>query len=439
MRSRFLWVDLQLRDLVKVPEPDIKRQLAMLPTGLEATYVRVFQKMSKLPKTSRSLAQKSFLWAFHAKRLLFSSELTDAISLENKMQYHEGSQLPDYSSWDISEITSNLLQISVLGFRRVRPVHFSLRELFFTDFASADIPQECQDFFPTQEEAQAQLAVLCLQHLLVKAPPAEALDTILFYCASFFDSHIKSLTTIPRTLMDLLDRLFWKESHQLVRILALRWPMSHDKYPDVDCPGTPKSVDPTFFLRCTKLDSVPQIWSRYADAAKSSHQYPQDYLHLAALAGLTDIVTAIISCDNDIDINRVDAPGFTALHYACTTGESDMIEFLLDRGAAWSSDRYSGVEESPVVDAVKRRDWKVVDLFVRRKDVFNFAVLIRSMGKDEDTVIKTLLDRGADVGQLDEDGNSPLEVALTVGFAKIANLLVANGTNAGAGYLLSSS
>lgn len=421
--ARFLWVDLQLKDLFQVPEADIKRQLAMLPTGLQETYVQVFQKMNMLPKTSRSLAQKCFLWAFHAKRLLSSSEFIDAVSLENKIHYHDGSQLPQYSSHDINETTFNLLQVSVLGLPRVRPIHFSVQE-FFMNFKSAKIPQECQDFFPTQEEANAQLAVLCLQHLLMGVPAAESLDSILFYCASFFDSHIRSLTTMPQALMDLLDHLFWKEPHQLLRILSLRWPISHHKYPDVDCPGHPRSADPNFFLRCTKLDTVPQIWSRYSDA--ESHQYPHDYLHLASLAGLEDIVRAIVS-RGDVDINRTDAEQLSALHYAIEAAECGIIRVLLDSGADWNLNPINGGFGSPIQLAVMRGNQKVITCFVERKDIFNLAVFIRSMDKDNPKAVTTLLDCGADVNQLDETGHSPLEVAIGAGYVETAQLLISHG------------
>ncbi|KAL1969964.1 hypothetical protein VTN77DRAFT_7474 [Rasamsonia byssochlamydoides] len=425
----FLWVDLQLKDLLQVPEADIKRQLAMLPTGLYATYVRVFQKMSMLPKTSRALAQKCFLWAFHAKELLNSSQFIDAVSLENKIQYHDGSPLQQYSAQDIKQVTSNLLQIYALGLPRVRPIHFSLRE-FFMDATSANIPQECQDFFPTQEEAHAQLAVLCLRHLFVEAPPADLSSTVLFYCAKFFDSHIRSLTTVPQTLIDLLDRLFWKEPRQLLRILSLRWPISHHKYPDVDCPGHPRSVDPNFFMRCTKLDTVPQIWSRYFSDAES-RQYPQEYLHLASLVGLEDIVRAIVSRD-DVDIDRTDALKWSPLHYACVDGQCGVVRLLLDSGADWNlnCDPNDRDYESPIQVAIRAGNPKVIDCFIERKDIFNLAVFVRSMGEDNHKAMKTLLDRGAEVNQLDEAGHSPLEVAISAGFVETAKLLVTYGAKA---------
>lgn len=424
--SRFLWVDLQLKDLRQVPEANIKRQLEMLPTGLQETYIGVFRKMSKLPKTSRSLAQKCFLWAFHTKKPLSSNEFIDAVSLENKIHHRNGFQVPRYSVQDLSEVTFHLLQIYAFGLLRVRPIHFSVKE-FFMDFTSANIPQECQDFFPTQEEAQSQLAVMCLQHLLVKAPPADAMNSILFYCATYFDSHIRSLSTIPPALMDLLDRLFWEEPHQLLRILALRWPISHDKYPEVECPGHPRSADPNFFLRCTKLDTVPQIWSKYSIA--ESREYPQEYLHLASLAGLEDIVRDIVSRE-DVDINRTDAERLSALHYAIETAECGVIRLLLDSGADWNLNPNDGDYGSPIQLAVMRENPKVIDCFVERKDIFNLAVFIRHMRKDNPKDIKLLLDRGADVNQLDETGHSPLEVAVDAGFVETAKLLVTYGSKA---------
>lgn len=57
---RYLWVDLQLTDIAQVPEADIERQLELLPSGLEDTYVSIFRKMNTLPQTTRTLVQLLF-------------------------------------------------------------------------------------------------------------------------------------------------------------------------------------------------------------------------------------------------------------------------------------------------------------------------------------------------------------------------------------------
>jgi hypothetical protein len=424
---RFLWAELQLNDLTKVLEPDIKQQLEMLPTGLEETYLQIFQRMSKLPQTSRSLAQRCFLWAFHTKHLINSSQFIDAVSLEHKIS---GNGTPRYTAHDLNQVTSNLLDITSLGLTRVRPVHFSIQE-FFKD-ATSNPPPECQDFFPEQENAQGQLAIMCLQHLLLDAPPAESLNTILFYCALFFDSHIRSLNTIPEAIMDLLDKLFWRAPHHLRRILAFRFQASAHTYPDLDSPGNPESVDSNFFMRCTKLDQIPQIWSRYADPEVENRHYPEDYLHIASFAGLEDIVNSIIS--QGADVNRVDSDRLSPLHYACFwDGQPGVMRVLFEAGADWNLDARDAPSSNPdeyetplIMTLFRGANREVIDCFVKEK-TFNFAVFMRSMNKDQPKAITTLLDHGADINQRDERGKTALEIARDFGYVNIVGLLLASG------------
>jgi hypothetical protein len=382
--------------------------------------------MSRLPQTSRLLAQRCFLWAFHTKILISSDKFIDAVSLEHKIS---GNKFR-YKARDLEKVTFKLLTIEVFGFVRVRPVHFSVQEFF--EEAASKAPAECQDFFPESDIAQSKLATMCLQHLLVDAPPAELLDSILTYCASYFDSHIRSLKTIPGEVIEVLDQLIWKEPEKLRKILAFRFGALSDRYPDLHPPGNPESIDPNFFLKSTKLDHVPQLWSRYADPDIEKRPYPESYLHIASFVGLESVVLSLVS--QGANVNRVDTDRLSPLHVASLEdGHIGTLRILLAAGADWNLDARDVPSdnpdeyEPPLVFALRyTTNPAVIDCFLNGK-TFNFATCMRSLKEDEVRFVKKLLDRGADVNQRDEHGKTAVEIARELKFSNVAELLLERG------------
>ncbi|EED20611.1 conserved hypothetical protein [Talaromyces stipitatus ATCC 10500] len=330
----FLWVDFQLKDLAQVFESEVKIQLNQLPSDLHDTYVQYLRRINKQPITSKNLAQRCFLWAFHTDYLLSGFEFIDAVSLVNDREKIK------YNSSDLTQVTKDLIWVTGLGYLRVRPVHFSFRE-FLVD-SQSELPLDLQSMIPDRETANVRLAIECLQHLLADIPPTNLLDTILPYCGKHFDSHIRRLTTIPEKILEILDRILLDENDKLLKILTWRWVIvidwpssfkSPDSLPDIGCIGNPQFIDPRFFLRCTKLDQVPAIQERYARIERIE-TYPDDYLHIAALTGLEDVVGELI--ERGVDPNREDAAHMTVLQAlpGCDVEISEkIVMMLLEAGA----------------------------------------------------------------------------------------------------------
>lgn len=412
---RYLWVDLQLTDIAQVPEADIKTQLDSLPAGLEDTYVSIFRKMNALPQTTRSLAQLCFLWTINAKVVLTSGILVDAVSLAHKTTPQ---QTQPYDGQTLNEVTFGLLTIENLQLIRVRAIHFSLKE-FMID-PTANHPDDLRNFLPDTDTANAKMAIMCLQHLMIDSEPHDLFRTCLLYCGEHFDNHIQSLTTIPEELWKLLDCIFLERPEMFKRILAWKYPSHGWDYPNIACMGNPKFVDPDVFMRCTKLHKIPAIWSRYRVTNRSVRDYPKDNIFLASLCGLDDILKNIIS--QSVYINKATADRFTSLHLAIGLSDdseqtSSAVKILLDAGADWNYDARhvpSGnlreEYQTPLNATLSHRVYAVVKIIVKHES-FNLAVYMKTIPAKCADYIRILVAQGADINLRDEYGDTALRIA----------------------------
>lgn len=397
----------------------MKTQLKLLPVELEDTYLKMFRKINALPQTTRDLAQVCFLWAFNAKEVLDSGTFVDAVSLAHK---NDSQQKTPYNAHVIEEVTFGLLTVSIIVFKRVRPIHFSLQE--FVIHPRRSHPPDLQNFLPDAENANAKLAILCIQHLILDVEAQDTFFTCLIYCGKNFDSHILSITTtIPADLWAILDRIFLTEPELMKRLLRWKFPSQSFNYPNHVCIGNPKEISPAMFMRVTSLHKIPAIWNRYKDAGQTPQDYPRDYLFLAALLRMNDIVKDIIS--QGIYINTATMDRHTALHYAIWDplegrDETDFstMQILLDAGADWNFDaRHVPCGHpredylSPINLALSHPDhYAAVQPMVKHHS-FNFATYMKTIPVDGADKIRVLIERGADINQRDEYGDTALQIA----------------------------
>ncbi|KAJ9317024.1 hypothetical protein DTO271D3_2763 [Paecilomyces variotii] len=411
----FLWVELQLKDLSKVPECDLEDQLQYLPTGLDAMYIRMIRSIKKLPRASSSLAGRCMLWVTYAKRPLTGSELKELVSFmaspSGSNQDHDSmscSSHKHYSSEDITNSCFGLFQMDIDS-EPVRPVHYSMQEVF-SNRTDTEFPDDCRDFFLSPEKANLQLAKACIRVLL-----SEELcwDNARKYCARFFESHILSLQTIPPELENMLDSLLSANREMLANILTFRYP-----YGCCDCcMGSPREIEPSFFIRCTGLDCVPHVATRYPKVILSDR--PEQYLQLSCYLGLSDVLEAII--ETGADLNYKDQVGYTALDCACLAKQHDVIKRLLDTGVPQKCSP-SG-PNSPVIRAARMKDFKSVELLLRGGLSVSLSDYIRAIDTDDlDTVKLIVTSLGEGIDQ--QTYQNAIHAAVVRGLTDITSFLI---------------
>ncbi|KAM4664862.1 inversin [Discoglossus pictus] len=120
----------------------------------------------------------------------------------------------------------------------------------------------------------------------------------------------------------------------------------------------------------------------------------------AAGKGSDEAVKAMLELDSELEVNRTDKYGGTALHAASLSGQISTVRILLENGAQ--------------VDAA---------------DVMKHTPLFRACEMGHREVIHTLIKGGAKVHLVDKDGRSPLHWAALGGNANVCQILIENNIN----------
>ena len=131
-------------------------------------------------------------------------------------------------------------------------------------------------------------------------------------------------------------------------------------------------------------------------------------LMVAAEKGKTELVNLLL--DHGGDLNLKDAQGFTVLDYAVNNGQTQLAKTLLSKGAA-SKNNYKSEAEMLVT-------------------VTNFA-LLEAASRTNLAQVKAQLDAGADINSRSRLGKTPLMLAVEYGYGRsdVPQLLIEKGAN----------
>ena len=144
-------------------------------------------------------------------------------------------------------------------------------------------------------------------------------------------------------------------------------------------------------------------------------------IHEAAELGDLEKVRAYLEKDPN-QINATDSNGRTVLDRATRSGKKELVEFLLEKGAAEDIFAASVVGHTEQVAALLKQDPKLINA----RDSSGKTALHWAALYGQEKVMELLLAEKADVNSVDEDGFTPLHWAATFNQSDAVKVLLAN-------------
>ena len=132
-----------------------------------------------------------------------------------------------------------------------------------------------------------------------------------------------------------------------------------------------------------------------------------------------------IYLDHGVGINYRGMAEHCPIHVAVDTGNMDMISHLISRGADVTLPTDSG--KLPIDIAMEKDNWQIVELLISHGGECN--ILHSEFGNKE--TIKKLLDSGANIDKVNEDGFTILHTAITANDMGMVKFLLGLGANMG--------
>ncbi|KAK3265322.1 hypothetical protein CYMTET_25984 [Cymbomonas tetramitiformis] len=166
---------------------------------------------------------------------------------------------------------------------------------------------------------------------------------------------------------------------------------------------------------------------------------PSTRLHTAASDGDLSALKEALAADSDVPLNAGDWNGYTALHLAAKTGNTDIVDALLAAGI--NLEAKSGSSSNPARGtalhmAAKNGQVAVVTMLLEagsNKDAvekYNRTPLGWAMMSDHEDIVKVLVSAGANLNNLTGKSNRPpLSIAINLSKPQIARILLDAGAN----------
>lgn len=184
-------------------------------------------------------------------------------------------------------------------------------------------------------------------------------------------------------------------------------------------------------VKSNAYDIACLLLRRGADAKEKNEMGETPIVHA------TTVNMAKLFVDNGADINVVDTQGKTILFTAASTGNEELVKYLIDSGVdAKNCDKFGrsaawdAVNHVSVLDILSQRG---VDLGQRDKDgsTIMHYLLSTSMRfvKNKHNVLQYLLNKGLDVNAQDGNSDTPLHKAASIGDIESVKILLSKSAD----------
>jgi 7,8-dihydropterin-6-yl-methyl-4-(beta-D-ribofuranosyl)aminobenzene 5'-phosphate synthase len=155
-------------------------------------------------------------------------------------------------------------------------------------------------------------------------------------------------------------------------------------------------------------------------------------IHKVAMDGNLEEAKALIAKDPSLT-DAKDEMGRTPLHLACYGGHTELVKFLLAKGADIEAEFANGA--TPLfwaipeghIDIVKLLIHEGGDIQARQNDGTSLLHIAAVSGRKE--IAELLIDKGLDPNTKQNEGSNPLTYAVSRGHRDVAELLIARGAD----------
>ena len=375
-----------------------------LPESLDTTYERILEEIKK---PNKRLAQGVLQCLVVAVRPLRVEELAEVLAVDFDDAEEIPRLKPDWR-WEEQELAllsacSSLIAIVQAGRSRVVQFsHFSVKE-FLTSPRLATASGEVSNYYLDLEPAhsilvQACLAVLLQIHDIEEWTPED--HPLARYAAEHWMTHAQ-FGVVSSRLHKGMEYLFDVNKPHFKAWLRL---YDIDTYPNMDAtfyqfiPYPKSRAAPLYYAAlCGFHDLVEHLITRHPQDVNAKGGYYVRPL-VAALAG-EHFQTADLLHHNGEDLDLRCESGRTPLHAAADSGNFEVVRILIEYDPA----------------------------YINARDMHGWTPLLwASEGRNskDGSVVRLLLEHGADIDTQCQDGRTPLHEASYYGALEVARLLL---------------
>ncbi len=179
---------------------------------------------------------------------------------------------------------------------------------------------------------------------------------------------------------------------------------------------------------------IESLLAHKADVNKEGGEYGTA-LQAAASCGHEDVARILLDHGAHVNANEPVGCFGSALQAACSSQNADLVELLVNRGADVNA--YGGTYGSPIMAAVDESMQINVEILVKHganvsvkdvRDVHAPLLVMAGQSLSKDT-LELLLDHGADIEAVDDEGTTVLIAAADSGDKQSLEMLLARGAN----------
>ena len=374
---------------------DRREALRQLPPDLPSSYERILVRVNKSSKKNQRLVIRTLTWLLHAKKVLNTDELLQALAVEDDESDFDRSGMSteeDLLHWCSSLIRRRTLSESSPG---LEFAHFTVKEYLLT---LGDIDNlELSKYYLSKDDADVMLGRTCL---------------------TFLNYDTFGTCTAPNSddeLFDVLDPLV--NDYSFLGYAALFWDdhallHMHDEMINLLMGKLLAPVPSNQFRLWRSFKAYDSDYFSYQDDSDDRRPYYEPYdtdpLHWAACFGLEDVCERLLKYG--VDVNS--ASGFGHPLCCAILGTSSRNKSVLNLDEILEFDLWTETRHCDSASIVKLLASAGADL--EKKEYFDMnssrseelsplSIAIRAELGTEPKIVQALIDCGANISAKDVD------------------------------------